>query len=82
MAWRGATDMTQRQAIIKALYGAPRPLAIHEIPVEGVSQTSISARLREIHRDGIVQKMRAPGKKFDLWRLTPADLVLPLRVVA
>lgn len=37
-------------------------------------------RLRELRKDGIVQKMKAPGSKFDLWRLTPADLTLPLVV--
>jgi DNA-binding HxlR family transcriptional regulator len=70
--------MTGRQAVVKALYEAGEPRPIHALEVPGVSQATVSARLRELRRDGLAQKMKAPGSKFDLWRLTPSDLTLPL----
>ena len=74
--------MTARQAIIKVLYESPRPLAIHELPLEGISQTSASARLRELKQDGIVVSVPVKGQRFTAWMLKPSDLVLPLTVVA
>lgn len=65
--------MTARQKLIAALYRAPRPLALHEIPVEGVSQTSMSARLRELAREGIVQSVPVPGARFTAWALSPSQ---------
>ena len=74
--------MTGREAVVKALFEAQEPRPIHALEVPGVSQATVSARLRELHKQGVVQKMRAPNARFDLWRLTPADLTLPLQVTA
>ena len=74
--------MTARQALVKALYESPRPLALHEIPVVGINQAAASARLRELRRDGLVISVKVPGKKFTAWMLAPADLTLPLTVGA
>ena len=63
--------MTARQKILQRLALADLPLPIHALDIEGVSQTSASARLREIHREGLVIKTKAPGKRFDLWALRP-----------
>lgn len=73
--------MTGREAVVKALCEAAEPKPIHALEVPGVSQATVSARLRELRKEGIVQKVRAPGKKFDLWRMTPSDLTLPLVVL-
>jgi len=74
--------VTARQLLAKRLHEAARPLAIHELSIPTVSQTAASARLREMKRDGIVISVPVPGKKYTAWALTPADLVLPLLVVA
>ncbi len=65
--------MTARQALVKALYESPRPLALHEIPVIGINQAAASARLRELRRDGIVESVPVPGRKYTAWRLVPAQ---------
>ena len=70
------TNMTAKHKLIAHLYKSERPLAVHEIQIEGVSQTSASARLREMRRDGIVVKTKAEGKAYDLWSLAQADLTL------
>ena len=70
--------MTAKEAIVDTLSGSDRPLAVFEFGLMGVAQTSISARLRELARDGIVQSVRVPGKRYTAWTLTPKDLVLPL----
>ncbi len=72
--------MTARAKILAALHEAPWPLPIHRIPVEGVSQTSMSARLRELAREGIVVSYPVPGSRCTAWALTPADLTLPLSI--
>ena len=74
--------MNARQAIIRVLYESPRPLALHELPLEGISQTSASARLRELKQDGIVISVPVKGARYTAWMLKPADLVLPLGVAA
>ncbi len=74
--------MTTRQAVVKVLYESPRPLAVHEFGLMGVSQTAISARLRELARDGIVIGAKHPERAYKVWSLKPADLTLPLTVVA
>ena len=60
-----------RQRIIARLYEAGRPVALHELDIDGVSQTSASVRLREMAREKIVIKVRAEGKHYDLWMLPP-----------
>lgn len=70
-----------REKIIARLRLSPEPLAIHDLNLDGVSQTSASARLRELARDGIVQSVRVPGKRYTAWTLAPKDLVLPLNSV-
>lgn len=74
--------MTARQKLIAALHMSPRPLALHEIRVDGVSQTSASARLRELAREGIVESFPVPGKRFTAWALRQTDLTLPLSEAA
>ena len=63
--------MTARQSIIKFLYESSRPVAVHEIVIPRVSQTAVSARLREIARDGLVEGLRVEGKAFKVWRMVP-----------
>ena len=70
--------MTAKEAIVSTLSDSDRPLAVFEFGLMGVAQTSISARLRELARDGIVQSVRVPGKRYTAWTLAPKDLVLPL----
>lgn len=66
-----------RHKIIARLYEAPGPLALHELGIPDVSQTSASARLRELAREGIVQSVKVPGKHYTAWTLTPNQPSLP-----
>lgn len=61
--------MTARQMIVKRLYEAARPLALHELDLIGVNQAAASARLRELRRDGLVSSVPVPGKRFTAWVL-------------
>ncbi len=63
--------MNAKEAIMNVLAEAHRPLAVHEIKARRVSDTSCSARLRELHRAGRVIKHKVIGKRFDYWSLTP-----------
>lgn len=70
--------MTARQALIARLYSAGEAVPIHALDIPGVSQTSASARLREMAREGLVQSVKVPGARYTAWKLTPNDLKLPL----
>ena len=63
--------MTARDIILNRLAHASGPVALHELDLKSVSQTSASARLREMARDGVVKSVRVPGKRFTDWILTP-----------
>ena len=63
--------MTARQKILRRLALADLPLPIHALDIEGVSQTSASARLRELHREGLVVSVPVKGAKYTAWMLTP-----------
>jgi hypothetical protein len=63
--------MIAKQAIIERLKKSPEMLAIHEMGFLGHSQTAISARLREMRREGLVCGSTRPGKKFKQWGLNP-----------
>lgn len=63
--------LTARTLILQRLALADLPLPIHDLNITGVSQTSASARLRELHREGLVVKYPVKGKKFDAWALRP-----------
>ena len=65
--------MTAREAIIKALSTAAGPVPIHSLDVNGISQTAVSARLRELSKAGIVIGIKHPSKPYKLWKLN--DLV-------
>ena len=62
---------TARTKILQRLALATEPLAVHQIKAEGVSDTACSARLREIHREGLVIKHKKIGVRFDYWSLVP-----------
>ena len=61
--------MTAKDKILNRLALADEPLAVHQIKVAMVSDTSCSARLREMAREGIVKSVRVPGKRFTAWTL-------------
>lgn len=62
---------TASELILDFLSMSDRPLAIHEMRIAGVSQTSISARLRELRRQNRVTKYRAAGSRYDHWAAVP-----------
>lgn len=63
--------MTARQKILQRLALADLPVPIHDLNLTGVSQTSASARLRELAKDGLVVSVPVKGKRFTAWMLTP-----------
>ncbi len=63
--------MTARTKILQRLALATEPLPLHGLDLMGVSQTSASARLRELHREGLVIKHKKIGCRYDFWTLTP-----------
>ena len=73
--------ISARARIVARLYESPTAIAVHEFGFPDVAQTAISARLRELSRDGIVMGEKHPTKPFKVWRLVPAELTLPLTVV-
>ena len=62
---------TAKTKILQRLALADAPVPVHEIKCFGVSDTSASARLRELHREGLVIKHKKIGVRFDYWSLAP-----------
>lgn len=71
--------MTAKEKILFRLRESSIPLPIHALDISGVSQTSASARLREMARDNLVRSVPVPGKRFTAWAIVPHDLTLPLK---
>lgn len=69
-------DLTAKEKILRCLESSVRPLAVHELDIQGVSECSASARLREMKRDGIVLSIPVPGKKYTAWLLSAKDMTL------
>lgn len=61
--------MGAKEDIIVCLSLSSKPLAVHEPPVSLCSDTAISARLREMARDGYVIGVKRPGKAYKQWSL-------------
>lgn len=61
---------TATAAILQALKEAGKPLAVHEFPIFGHSQTALSARTREMARLGLIAGQRREGKAFKEWFLS------------
>lgn len=70
--------MTAKDKILARLSESAWPLRIHQFDLQGVAQTSISARCRELRRDGLVTSVPVPGARDTAWILTPKELTLPL----
>ena len=68
--------MTTSQAVVRVLSETDSPLAVHEFGLMGVSQTAISARLRELARDGVVVGVKHPTRAYKLWKMAPQQGVL------
>ncbi len=68
--------MTTREAIIETLSSSDRALAVFEFGFMGMAQTAISARLRELAREGIVVGAKHPKRAYKIWKLAPSQGVL------
>ena len=64
--------MKARERIEDYLRNNVRPKAIHEIVLVGISQVSVSSRLREMTRDGVAACRRRDGTAYKEWWLTEA----------
>lgn len=62
---------TAKEKILDFLAMADGPVPIHELRIEGVSQTSASARLREMAREGLVESVPVEGKRYTAWKAVP-----------
>lgn len=65
--------MTTSEAVVRVLSETDEALAVHEFGLMGVAQTAISARLRELAREGIVVGAKHPTKAYKVWRLNPGQ---------
>lgn len=65
--------MIAKDLILKRLAEAAEPLPIHALDIPGVSQTSASARLREMARENLVVSLPVPGKRFTAWTLAALE---------
>lgn len=65
--------MTAKEAILQVLQESDRPLAVFEFGLIGVSQTSISARLRELRRENKVYSAPVKGAKYTKWMIQPVS---------
>lgn len=63
---------TARQAILRVLGNARRPMAIHELEIIGHSQISLARRIYELAREGKVASVDREGKNFKEWALADA----------
>ena len=76
-------DLTASEKILVALNESDIPLAIHEMQIAGHSETALSARTRELVRDGFISGKRREGKAFKEWEITDAGrMVVPAYRVA
>jgi len=73
--------MTAKELILERLAHTEIPLALHQLQIGGVSQTAASARLREMRKEGLVESVAIPGRRWTAWTLAKKGLTLPLTVV-
>lgn len=68
--------MKAADAILARLREFNRPVPVHDLRIEGVSDNAAATRLSELARAGLVVGVPTPGKRFKSW--TVADGRLPL----
>jgi len=61
--------MKAETKILEFLGNQVLPVPLHEFKIDGVSQTSASARLREMARKQLVVSVAIPGKRYTAWIL-------------
>lgn len=61
--------MTSISLILERLSVADKPLAVHELRIEGYSENNLATRLSELARCGEVVGRVRPGKRFKEWAL-------------
>ena len=71
-----------KQDILERLRMADRPLAVHEFDLIGRSQNNIATRLSEMQRVGVVSGVKADGKAYKIWSLTPERRQVELKAAA
>lgn len=69
---------TAKSKILARLAESAWPLPLHLLDIPGVSQTSASARLREMARENLVRSVPVPGNRFTAWEIATKDSTLPL----
>lgn len=58
---------TAKEAILNRLRFSPKPLAVHELQIIGVSDNAAATRLSELARDGKVWSAFRKGENFKEW---------------
>lgn len=64
-------EETAKDKILHFLAMADSPVPLHLMTIPGVSQTSASARLRELAREDRVYSVPVEGKRYTSWVLMP-----------
>lgn len=71
--------MKTKDLILNRLALSDSPLSLHEFGLKSISQTSLSARLRELKREGKVISVPVEGKRFTAWIIKPeSDYIFTL----
>lgn len=66
-------SLTAKGWIVAKLHGALKPLAIHELGIEGYSENALATRMSELAADGVVVGRERRGGGVKEWRLTTAE---------
>jgi hypothetical protein len=62
-------ELPLKEKVVRRLQFSPRPLAVHEFGIPGVSDNNLATRLSEYAREGIVVGKNRMGCSYKEWML-------------
>lgn len=65
-------------AILARLREFNRPVPVHDLRLEGISENAAATRLSELARAGLVVGVPTPGRRYKSWAIQPQELRLPI----
>jgi hypothetical protein len=65
--------MSAKDEILKRLQFAPRPLAVHELKIDGYNENNLATRCAELAKDGKIIGSVRPGFNFKEWQLLKVE---------
>ena len=61
--------MSAKDLVVKRLKESPRPLAIHELNIEGYNENNLATRCSELAAEGVIVGEVRPGTHFKQWKM-------------